>query len=504
MMGKQTQEPRLWITGFDLSQRVRDDHELRAVKRHVDFRSVRDEVAHLYGRNGNVSVDPAVILKMMFLLFYYDIPSERELMRVIPERLDFLWFLDYGLDTPVPHHSVLSKARRRWGQAIFEDFFIQTVLVCVRHGLVDGSKVHVDASLVRADASNDSVIQMRPEVIEALRGLYATEESKLEDFWQHLEDAESAVAPWPPAALDGDGPQDGNRYEPVNRELLSTTDPDAPAVRQGRQESRLRYKNHRAIDDAFGVVTATETTPGDVADNHELLGLLEQHDQNTGLDVETVVGDSKYGTVENYRACKGRGLRTHMADLKVTQAGTGRRKGIFGEDAFVYDAATDTYRCPAGQTLKQRRHQKKRKAYEYSAGRKVCAACVLREQCTRSKSGRTVKRHKQQALVDAARTEAGSRAAKRDRRRRKHLAEGSFADAANNHGFKRSRWRRLWRQRIQDWLIAGIQNIRILLQHGRVCAAGEHPTVLGLPLGFVGGSFGFLRGACGPVWGPPG
>jgi hypothetical protein len=43
--------------------------------------------------------------------------------------------------------------------------------------------------------------------------------------------------------------------------------------------------------------------------------------------------------------------------------------------------------------------------------------------------------------------------------------EQSFADAANNHHFKRARWRRLWRQQIQDYLIAAIQNMRILLVH---------------------------------------
>jgi len=30
---------------------------------------------------------------MMLLLFLDDIKSERELMRIIPERLDYLWFL---------------------------------------------------------------------------------------------------------------------------------------------------------------------------------------------------------------------------------------------------------------------------------------------------------------------------------------------------------------------------------------------------------------------------
>jgi len=51
--------------------------------------------------------------------------------------------------------------------------------------------------------------------------------------------------------------------------------------------------------------------------------------------------------------------------------------------------------------------------------------------------------------------------------------ERSFADATNNHHFKRARWRRLWRQQIQDYLIAAIQNVRILLayQHRRHSAA---------------------------------
>jgi hypothetical protein len=31
--------------------------------------------------------------------------------------------------------------------------------------------------------------------------------------------------------------------------------------------------------------------------------------------------------------------------------------------------------------------------------------------------------------------------------------EASFADAANHHHFKRARWRRLWRQQVQDYLI---------------------------------------------------
>ena len=95
----------------------------------------------------------------------------------------------------------------------------------------------------------------------------------------------------------------------------------------------------------------------------------------------------------------------------------------------------------------------------------MCAGCVLRAQCTRATNGRTLQRHEKQAALDVARGQAHSRAAERDRKRRQHLMEASFADASNNHHFKRARWRRLWRQQIQDYLIASIQNVRILLKH---------------------------------------
>jgi hypothetical protein len=44
--------------------------------------------------------------------------------------------------------------------------------------------------------------------------------------------------------------------------------------------------------------------------------------------------------------------------------------------------------------------------------------------------------------------------------RRKSVIEGSFADAAARHGFKRSRWRGRWRMKLQNLLIAALQNLR--------------------------------------------
>lgn len=82
-------------------------------------------------------------------------------------------------------------------------------------------------------------------------------------------------------------------YERKNKVLLNTTDPDAAIVRKGKSNGpRARYKTHRAVDNAHGVITATETTPGDVEENAKLMDLVDQHERNTDTVVETVVADT--------------------------------------------------------------------------------------------------------------------------------------------------------------------------------------------------------------------
>ena len=140
MMGTNQEQQELFSYQINLDERVRSEHPLRKVREHIDFMFVRGEVAGCYGYNGNVSVDPVVIMKMMFLLFFDDVASERELMRVIPERLDYMWFLGYGLNDSIPDHSVLSKARSRWGVEVFESLFVRIVAQCVDQDLVRAEK----------------------------------------------------------------------------------------------------------------------------------------------------------------------------------------------------------------------------------------------------------------------------------------------------------------------------------------------------------------------------
>jgi len=427
---------KFFVTGFNLDERVRKDHILRKILEAIDFDFIYKEVKDRYGSKGNVSVPPPVVLKMMLLLILYNVRSERELMQTIPERLDWLWFLGYGLDDEIPNHSVLSKARSRWGVKAFRIFFERIVWQCIEAGLVDGSKMFIDASIIDADASNNSVTD-KQNMRRHLNKSYKSFEKRLDDL-------------------------QAKKKTPANRRYISTTDPDASVIRYRGGKSKLRYKTHRAVDAKSEVITATKLTPGSRDDGELLKEMIEAHENNTQKSVDTVVADTKYGKIDNFLLCHDMGTKAHIPSLEGTHRGSGRQKGIFPKEAFVYNAQDDTFTCPTGVTLRKRIYNKKRKTYEYKASSKVCAKCDLRAKCTRAKDGRSLKRHIRQDELDSAVKLSKSKQAKRDIKYRQHLSERSFA-RSKRYGYKRARWRRQWRMEIQDFLIASIQNITVLI-----------------------------------------
>lgn len=206
-------------------------------------------------------------------------------MTTLPERLDWLWFLGYDLDSDIPGHGVLSKVRTRWGLEVFQSFFERIVFQCVQAGLVDGRKIFMDSSLIDADASNNSVIDTK-SLKDQVHKNYKELESRLEE--RHADSVQT-----------------------VKKRYISSTDPDATIVRRGNP--KLRYQVHRAVDEAHEIITATEATPGDVNEAHRLEALIDQHNAITEKTAETIVADSKYGTINNFLACHDRGVQAHMS-----------------------------------------------------------------------------------------------------------------------------------------------------------------------------------------------
>lgn len=429
MMGKQKQrEPKLFYHGISLDRRLPLSHPLRKIDKFVNFKFIRSKVANLYGKCGNTSIDPAVILKLMFLAFYENVKSERALMEQLPLRMDWLWFCGYDLDDPTPDHSVISKARSRWGVDVFSDFFANILAQCIDAGLVDGQTIHVDSSMIDGNASKDSLSCQFRKVSNS--------------FYNDLEsNVESA--------------------EPKLQRRISKTDPDA---RLGRKYSKttLGYKDHRAVDDNQGIVTATVTTAANVSDGKVLTDVIEEHNANTKMKVKTIAADKAYGIGENYKYLYENGITPCISHSKPNS----NRQADFNCDKFFYDSKHNCFICPAGKQLKFSHFNRNKNASTYRANRETCQQCQHFQECVTSKnSGRHIQRNANGKYIEWADNCLPVYERKRLMARRKYKAEGSFADAANNHGFKRSRFRGIDKMKIQNLMIAAIQNLRKLMKH---------------------------------------
>jgi transposase len=442
MMGRKDFQAK-WFYNFSLEDRVPQDHLLRSVAKAVDFSFVRDLVRHTYSHTGTPSVDPVVVFKMALLGYLYGITSERRLADEIRLNLAYLWFLGYDLDETPPDHSILSKARSRYGVEAYRQFFNEIVRQCTEQGLVDGDRLYLDASLVRADASADSLVSrplcsQLPSVDGYVRRLWADNEGR---------DGEGDDDPGPPPSRPPSGSEKRAKAR-SNERWVSRTDPEAAIISDRRRGLLLARKVHIAVDGgAPRVITGVVATAGDRPESHQVELLLAQHWWLTGTKPEELVADRGYGTTRVYDF-----LRNQRILPSIPRRAPWRHKAARGARQGVVRYRTHGY---------------------------ACGGCSFKPQCTRAKRC-TINRPARmdtRLWVDAHLATARAR---RSLRRRRYWAETVIADLKGNHGLGRATLRGRAFE-IQALLAATAHNIKQL--------AKTHPpkvTALRMSGHFVG------------------
>lgn len=212
--------------------------------------------------------------------------------------------------------------------------------------------------------------------------------------------------------------------------IISVHDPE---MRHGRKSTSNRFNGHKAalaVDTDSQLITAVEVLPGNASDNVGVLELVKQSEENTGIPVETTIGDAAYGDGATRQAFVDAG-RTLVAKVP------GRpEKAHFPKEDFHIDLEAGTCTCPSGRVTQVRRRLKSRSdghgTYQQLSGfvfdARVCAVCPLRPKCVASKKGkgRTVRLHPQEALLQQARALQHSDAFAEYRKRRQ-VAEHRIA-----------------------------------------------------------------------------
>jgi transposase len=493
MMGRKHFTPKLYHA-LSLEGMVPEDHLLRRLEAVVSFSFVRELCAPYYSHTGQPSVDPIVLFKMMLLGYLYGITSERRLAEECSLHLAFRWYLGYDLDEPTPDHSVLSKARARYGKGVFEVFFRRVVTLCVEAGLVGGEKVFADSTLVAANASMKSVAPreelFQPVLSPAEHLERVFDENPIDSFDSQegapysrmgssslggdatrsenkevrAKDGEVAPSSEPSGRVGNGSPRAwlkrARKPDPrrmANILQVSRTDPDASIITRPGVGTLLAYKEHFTVDSRHRVITAVEVTPGASEEYKQVLELLDCQPKRP----REFCADSQYGVSEIYTELKRRGI---LPVIPRRSPHTRKPKpGRLPISAFEYIAERDVYRCPQGRELKWASYEPRWHQDHYRPKPRDCQGCPQRLSCSTPKTLRTIVRSPDQEAIEWALAYYESPRGQQTFSQRCVIAEWVIAEAKGFHGLRRAVCRGIEKMKIQALLIATVQNLKRLI-----------------------------------------
>ena len=116
--------------------------------------------------------------------------------------LGIRWFTGYALHEALPDHSSLTRIRQRWGVERFRQIFERTVRACIAAKIASGEILHVDASLILANVSWESLAVRHVEAVSEVDGDAVQEEAVKKESRQT--GRYKKILHYRPGRLDGD------------------------------------------------------------------------------------------------------------------------------------------------------------------------------------------------------------------------------------------------------------------------------------------------------------
>ena len=163
------------------------------------------------------------------------------------------------------------------------------------------------------------------------------------------------------------------------------TEPQARLMRTPHGHA-VAYNAQTAVDAEHKLIVAFDLT-NEGNDLQQLHPMAVQGKAAVEADEITVVADTGYSNGEHGARCEQDGITAI-----VPRPETVNPKGpqYFSRDQFSYDRESDSWRCPAGETLSLYKTSRTKQKKEYTS--RACSTCALKAQCTNT-SRRVIVRH---------------------------------------------------------------------------------------------------------------
>ena len=365
-----------------LEDLVAKDHPVRVIDGFVDyldlaalgFSRVSCEET---GRPGYAAGD---LLKLYIYGYTNQMRSSRRLEREAARNTELHWLIK----RLKPSFKTIADFRRDHSDAIVEACR-HFVLFCRGQSLVAGTTAVIDGTKIRAVASRKKVTTPK-----TLNERTAAVERKIKAHLEAMDRADAEGASAPEDQVDVAGALEALKAQ---REALQRKkrELEAQGLKQrveGETEARLMRTPNQGYQVSYNAQTA-------VAGEHKLIvafdvtnegndhGLLHPMaslaKQALGVETLTVVADAGYSNGEHAASCEQDGVTPIAPRPQIVNP---KDEALFGRDAFAYDADSDSYRCPAWETMTRFKTSRTEGNTQYQT--RACAGCPLKARCTKA------------------------------------------------------------------------------------------------------------------------
>ncbi len=374
------------------------DHRLRRISDLVDFSFVYQELASKYcPDNGRTAIDPIRMFKYL-LLKVMDTLSDIDVVERSRYDMSYKYFLGMAPEDPVIDASSLTKFRKlRLKDSNLLDLLIgKTVSLALEKGIIKSSSIIVDSTHTRSRYNRKSAVEVLRELATRVRkSVYAIDGSmkdrmpvkptgdELEEELAYCQELTKTIESNPVLAVYPTLVEKLNLLKEAvaddQQRLRESADTDARVGHKSADSAFFGYKTHLAMTEER-IITAAVVTSGEKHDGKQLPQLVAKS-RDTGMVVESVIGDMAYSEKDNLKLAKEKRFQlvSRMNPL-VTQ---GARRH---EDRFEFNKDAGMYVCKAGHLAVRKAVQGKKAvganqvmSYYFDVDR--CRSCPLSQGC---------------------------------------------------------------------------------------------------------------------------
>ena len=369
------------------------NHILREIKEMVDFFFFFDELENKYCLiNGRNAKNPILMFKYLFLKCFYNL-SDAGVVERSRYDLSFKYFLDLTPEEEVIHPSLLTKFRKQRlkDKNILDLLIRKSVELAMEAGVLKSKTVIIDSTHTQARYNKQSIrgliVKEAAKLCDAVKKAGSHEDlpetpdrrSTTDESVAYSKELLNIVRNSACSELPG-----VKEHADLLDELLQddadaydySNDPDARIGHKSATGSFYGYKTHIAMSDER-IITAATITSGEAFDGTELPELVAKTRKN-GMEIETVIADTAYSTLENLKEAKSEKFNL------VSKLNPCITKGMRPEDGFYYNKDAETMQCPAGNLATKKRivkRTKKNSQLRYLFDIEKCKSCPKRDGC---------------------------------------------------------------------------------------------------------------------------